>query len=145
MERKRVEKFEESLCEDCGRINLVFLQGFSLKILSGSSLSIVGNRGIYTRVERNVKSQVFYKTGVARGLQATRQLHTCQACQKLKSCANYCTTGQKPQAGQAVSLRLELATQPSREVKLPGHPIWEKLTFHIPFHPTIYRPLYPRN
>ena len=25
MERKRVEEFEESLCEDCGRINLVFL------------------------------------------------------------------------------------------------------------------------
>ena len=25
MERKRVEKFEESLCEDCGRINFVFL------------------------------------------------------------------------------------------------------------------------
>ena len=25
MERKRVEKFEESLCEDCGWINLVFL------------------------------------------------------------------------------------------------------------------------
>ena len=25
MERKRVEEFEESLCEDCGSINLVFL------------------------------------------------------------------------------------------------------------------------
>ena len=25
MERKRVEKFEESLCEDCGWINLIFL------------------------------------------------------------------------------------------------------------------------
>ena len=25
MERKRVGKFEESLCEDCGLINLVFL------------------------------------------------------------------------------------------------------------------------
>ena len=25
MERKRVEEFEESLCEDCGWINLVFL------------------------------------------------------------------------------------------------------------------------
>ena len=25
MERMRVEEFEESLCEDCGRVNLVFL------------------------------------------------------------------------------------------------------------------------
>ena len=47
------------------------------------------------------------------------------------------------QASQAVSSRLELATQPSCEVKLPDHPIWEKLTFHIPSHPTIYIPLYP--
>ena len=33
---------------------------------------------------------------------------------ELKSHASCCTTGQKSQAGQAVSLRLELATQPSR-------------------------------
>ena len=77
-------------------------------------------------------------------LQATRMLHTCQACQKLKSRANCCTTGQKSQAGQAVCSRLELATQPNREVKSLEHPIWEKLTFHIPSHPTIYIPLYPR-
>ena len=81
---------------------------------------------------------------VSRGLQATRKLHTCQACQKLKSRASYCTTGQKSQAGQVVSSRLELATQPSREVKSPEHPVWEKLTFHIPSHSTIYIPLYPR-
>ena len=37
-----------------------------------------------------------------------------------------------------------LATQPSREVKSPEYPVWEKLTFHIPSHPTIYIPLYPR-
>ena len=45
----------------------------------------------------------------------------------------------------AISSRLELATQPSREAKSPDHLFWEKLTFHIPSHPTIYRPLYPRN
>ena len=49
----------------------------------------------------------------------------CQACQKLKSRASCCTTGQKSQAGQAVSLRLELVTQPNREVKSPEHPVWE--------------------
>ena len=33
---------------------------------------------------------------------------------------------------------LELTTQPSRKVKLPEHPIWQNMTFHIPSHPTIY-------
>ena len=53
------------------------------------------------------------------------------------------TTGQKSQAGQAICLQLELATQPSREVKPPEHPVWQNMTFHIPSHPTIYIPLYP--
>ena len=48
------------------------------------------------------------------------------------------TKWQKFQAGQAVYSQLELATQPSREVKPPN------MTFHIPSHPTIYIPLYPR-
>ena len=43
-----------------------------------------------------------------------------------------------------VSSQLELATQPSRKVKSLDHPVWIKLTFHIPSHPTIYRPLCPR-
>ena len=64
---------------------------------------------------------------------------------ELKSHASYCTTGQNSQAGQAISSRLELATQPSREAKWPDYLVWEKLTFHIPSHPTIYRLLYPRN
>ena len=63
---------------------------------------------------------------------------------KLKSHASCCTIGQKSQAGQAVISRLELATQPSHEVKSPDHPVWEKLIFHIPSHPIIYIPLYPR-
>ena len=54
------------------------------------------------------------------------------------------TTWQKFQAGQAICLRLELATQPSREVKPPEHPVWQNITFHIPSHPTICIPLYPR-
>ena len=54
---------------------------------------------------------------------------------ELKSHASYCTIGQKSQVGQAISSRLELATQPSREAKSPDHPIWKKLTFHIPFSP----------
>ena len=82
-------------------------------------------------------------TGGSR-LQAARMMHTCQACQKLKSHASYCTTGQKSQAGLAACSRHELATQPSREVKSLEHPVWEKLTFHIPSYPTIYIPLYQR-
>ena len=77
-------------------------------------------------------------------LQAARMLHMCQACLKLKRRASCCTTGQKCQAGQAVCSRLELATQPNRNVKSPEHPIWENLTFYIPSHPTIYIPLCPR-
>ena len=64
---------------------------------------------------------------------------------ELKSHANCCTTGLKFQANQAVSSRLKLATQPNHEVKSPNYPVWEKLTFHIPSHPTVYRLLYPRN
>ena len=52
-----------------------------------------------------------------------------------KSHASCCTIGQKSQASQAVSSLLELATQRSREVKSLDHPVWEKLTFHIPFSP----------
>ena len=74
-------------------------------------------------------------------LQAVRMMHTYQACQKLKSPTSCCTTGQKSQAGQAVYSRLELATQPSHEVKSLEHPVWQNMTFHIPSHPTIY--IYP--
>ena len=61
MERKRFEEFEESRNEDWGRINLVFLQGFSLKILFGSSLSFMGKRGIYTRVRMECEESGFSK------------------------------------------------------------------------------------
>ena len=64
---------------------------------------------------------------------------------ELKSHASCYTIGQKSEAGQAISSQLELATQPSHEAKPPDHPVWKKLIFHIPSHPTIYRLLYPRN
>ena len=54
------------------------------------------------------------------------------------------TTGQKFQASQAICSWLKLATQPNHEVKPLEHPIWQNMTFHIPSHPTIYIPLYPR-
>ena len=76
-------------------------------------------------------------------LQAASMMHMCQACQKLKRRASYYTIGQKSQVGQAVCSQLELATQPSCEVKSPEHLVWQNMTFHIPSHPTIYIPLYP--
>ena len=54
------------------------------------------------------------------------------------------TIGQKFQAGQAVYSQLELVTQPSHEVKPLEHHVWQNMTFHIPYHPTIYIPLYPQ-
>ena len=60
MERMRVEEYEESLCKDCGWVNLVFFfWSFSLKILSKSSQYFVGIRGIYTGVRKECKESVF--------------------------------------------------------------------------------------
>ena len=78
---------------------------------------------------------------VTRGWQAAKVGTRVEHAGELKSHASCCTIGQKSQAGQAVSSRLEHATQPSHEVKSPDHLVWEKLTFHIPSHPTIY--IYP--
>ena len=60
---------------------------------------------------------------------------------ELKSHANYCTTGQKSQASQAICSQLELATQPSREVKSLDHPVWEKTVFSHSFLTLLY--IYP--
>ena len=80
---------------------------------------------------------------VTRDWQATKVGTRVEHAGELKSHASYCTTGKKSQAGQAVSSRLELATQPSREAKSPDHPIWKKLTFHIPFSPYYIYTLIP--
>ena len=78
-------------------------------------------------------------------LASHQKLHTCQACQKLKHHSSCCTTGQKSQASQAVSSRLELATQSSHKAKSPDHPVWEKLTLRIgiPFSPHYIQALIP--
>ena len=93
-------------------------------------------------VQRSRDSQLDLAGGSR--LQAAIMIHTCQAYQKLKRRASCCTTGQKSRAGQAICSQLELVTQPSRKVKSPEHSVWENMTFHIPSHPTIYIPLYPR-
>ena len=76
-----------------------------------------------------------WNSWVTRNWQAAKVDTSVKHVGELKSHASYCTTGKKSQVGQAVSSRLELATQPSREAKLPDHPAWEKLTLHIPFSP----------
>ena len=40
IERVRVEEFGESMAEDCGSVNLVFLKGFSLSKFSLEALHI---------------------------------------------------------------------------------------------------------
>ena len=72
-----------------------------------------------------------------------QKLHTCQACQKLKRHASYCTTGQKSQADQVVSSQLKLTTQSSRKAKSPDHPVQEKLTLCILFSPYYIQTLIP--
>ena len=72
---------------------------------------------------------------VTRNWQAAKVGTRMEHAGELKSHASCCTTRQKSQVGQAVSSQLELAIQPSHEVKSPDHPVWEKLTFHIPFSP----------
>ena len=84
-------------------------------------------------VQRSRDSQLDPASGLR--LQAAKVDTRVEHVGELKCHASCYTTGQKFQAGQAVSSRLELATQPSRKVKLPDHPVWEKLTFHIPFSP----------
>ena len=74
---------------------------------------------------------------VTRDWQAAKVGTCVKHARELKSHASCCITRQKSQAGQAVSSQLELVTQPSCEAKLPDHPVWEKLIFHIPSHPTI--------
>ena len=61
MEKVKVEEFEEFLRKDCGRVNLVFLEGFSLNILSVNSLHFMGIRGIYTIVIMECEASGFSK------------------------------------------------------------------------------------
>ena len=78
------------------------------------------------------------------GWQVTKKGTHVKHAGELKSYANCCTIGQKSQAGQPVSSRLELATQSSREAKSPNHYVWEKLTFRIPNTHQYKYLLYPR-
>ena len=56
---------------------------------------------------------------VARNWQVAKRGTHVKHAEELKSHASCCTTGQKSQADQAVSLQLELATQSSLEAKSP--------------------------
>ena len=85
----------------------------------------VGFRGWFAAASRQIEAHVPSMLEV----EASRQLFT---------------IGQKSQVGQAVCSQLKPVTQPSREFKPLEHPVWQNMTFHIPSHPTIYIPLYPR-
>ena len=55
--------------------------------------------------------------------------------EELKCHASCCTTRQKSKVGQAVRLRLELATHSSPKSKPPASSVLKNLTLHIPFSP----------
>ena len=82
------------------------------------------------------------KQGLATGSRwwlaaASRQkLLTCQACQKLKRHASKSTAGQNRTTGRSITLRLELATQSSREPAL----FWKTWLFTFHSHPSINTP-----
>ena len=81
---------------------LVFLQLETL-YLGGDQVRVVCVREceeLLKCVQRSRDSRLDLAGGSQ--LQAARRLHMCQACQKLKSHASCCTTGQKSQASQAV-------------------------------------------
>ena len=76
-----------------------------------------------------------WNSRVTRDWQVTKAGTRVKHAGELKSHASCCTIGQKSQAGQAISSQLKLATQFSRDAKSADHPVWEKLTLHIPFLP----------
>ena len=61
IEKVKLEEFGESKDEDYGWVSLVFLLGFSLKILTKSSLQYVGIKGIYIGVCLECEKLVFPK------------------------------------------------------------------------------------
>ena len=60
---------------------------------------------------------------VARGRQVSKRGTRVKHAEELKSHASCCTTGQKFQAGQVVSSRLELAIQSIRKAQSPDHSV----------------------
>ena len=102
-------------------------------------------------VQRNKYSRLDLAGGSQ--LASRQKLHMCQVCQKLKHHASWSTTGQKVQTGRSLTSRLELATQSSREAKLPASSVLKKtdsshstLTLvYIPLIPTKCRELLERN
>ena len=89
-------------------------------------------KNVHSARTRNWISQVARSWQVAKG-------GTCvKHAKELKSHASYCTTGQKSQAGQAVSSRLELATQSSCEAKLLEHLVCYKTDSSHSKHTLLY-------
>nr|POF08072.1 hypothetical protein CFP56_17796 [Quercus suber] len=67
---------------------------------------------------------------------ASRQIqHTSETYEKMNSRTSWSTTGQKVQPSRSVSSWLELATQPSHEVKQPISFVLKNLTLRIRISP----------
>ena len=68
MERMRVEKFEESLCEDCGWVNLVFSLGFLSQYSLWKLSTFRGYKGYLYKSENGMQKVRFFKTELAGSL-----------------------------------------------------------------------------
>ena len=87
----------------------------------------------------NKCSKLCTKAGT-RDWQATRGCTWVKYADKLNHHASYSTTGQKVKTDHSVSSRLELATQSSREAKLPASSILKNWLFAFHSHTSINTP-----
>ena len=87
-------------------------------------------------VQRSKDSQLDLTSGLQ--LQATRLMHTCQECKKLKRHASYSLQDKSSRLAwpfaHSLNSRLNPVARSSRQNIL----CWQNMTFHIPSHPTIY-------
>ena len=129
-------KFNQPSCWLYSMPNLLVFQHLVTLYLGGIVVRVVSEIECWNAQECARKQIV---ATWSRGLlvASSRQMqHTCQACQKLKRHASWSTTRQNRTTGCSVILRLDLATQSSRE-----SPLFCKtwlFTFHS--HPSINTP-----
>ena len=124
---------------------LLVIQHLETLYLGGNHVRVVCER-----VWRNAQDCAV-KQGLAAGSRgwltaASRQKqHTCRACRGAEQSCQLEHYRTKIQTDYSVSLRLELTTQSSREVKSPANPVLENLTHRIPFSHQYKYPSFPQN
>ena len=133
------------MCWFYSMTNLLVIQHLETLYLSGNHVRVVCERVWRNTQDCAVKQELAAGSRGWLAAASRQKLHTCRACRGAeKSCQleHYRT---KIQTGHLVSSRLELATQSSRNVKLPASPVLKKLTLCIPFSHQYKYPSFPQN